>query len=473
MSPYLHLMTTRTPPRNSYWKGDTLVTPPNNPLSPSSPLCVRISSTALSLCQPKGLDLAALVTKSSLDHRWGTRKREHKLAYIVHYVVEQGHRDSRSFERGSFVPVHFRTLRKMIQGDDTKPALDALVAMGVLEASPYKYSVGRFSRGYRLTPAYRERPIEWRIVENATLARAVHRLRIEQNATAVADCPIRAAVLEHLSSLTWSQNARHLVEARTYQSVAERAAWALTISDIDNSQRWIAADEKTGRIFHNVTQCPGDLRPHLLLDGEPVAEVDVCSAQPFILLSFYDEANGPADEKQRYADLVGDWTFYETIYDGCRDRGPWGGSDHSTAWYREGADPTNRPRFKQHFLRQVLYSSTAKWQRTPQVFESFRRLFPWLADQLVLLRASREGGRYLALKMQAKEAELILGRVFPRVLAELPGCKAISIHDGILCQARFGRTLERLVKEEARKMFGAEPRVRVKALQYAEASKAA
>jgi hypothetical protein len=39
--------------------------------------------------------------------------------------------------------------------------------------------------------------------------------------------------------------------------------------------------------------------------------------------------------------------------------------------------------------------------------------------------------------MKMRSGELVLGKVVPRIQAELLECRPVTIHDGILCQSRF------------------------------------
>ncbi len=421
------------------------------------PSCCRICLQTLLLCLPEGLDLRALLEQHGLRARWENQKRQHKLAFVVHSILERSHRDARHGKPAFYVPLNAQHLRHFIGAADTAPAVATLVSTGVIEQSPNNYSAGRFSRSYRLTETYREMPVVFRELTNATLARRVHLEQSTRNTEAVAGNQVRATVLRNLEALTVSPAGERLAATRCFKSDAEQAAWMLPIADLQQRRLWLAADEKTGRIFHNVTQCPAELRRHLLIDGEETAEVDMANAQPFLLLSLYPKGGVTASERLRYANAVSSGHFYQNIFVGCRERRQWG--TNSAAWAVSGN--THRERFKKHFIEKVLYS-VLNPKKEPQVFGSFRQLFPWLAAQLAVKRSTKGAARSLALEMQSQEAALVLARVFPRIAVELPACKAISIHDGILCQARFAKKVAEIVRSEARVLYGVAPLVRLK-----------
>jgi hypothetical protein len=436
---------------------NTRVLKPKGNLGDTLPYVVGFLPKTLLVCQPEGLDLSSLLTKHGLNARWGNKKRQHKLAFVIHAVLEGCHRDVRNAGPAFYVPLNAQRLRAYLGAADTAPAVAALVGMGILEASPSNYSAGRYSRSYRLTDAYRKMPVVFRELENATLARRVHGEQTALNAAAVAGSVVRAFILANLASLTVSPAGDIHAATRKYRNSAEQSAWMATLGDIQQRRFWIAVHQDTGRTFHNAVQCPAELRGHLLIDGEETAEVDIANAQPFLMLSLYPKDAKLAAERARYATAVSNGHFYDGVFYGCENRRPWGGS--LEAW----SDPsgTHRNRFKKHFIEKVLYSVYDS-ESVSQVFESFRQLFPSLAATLAARRVTKASSTGLALEMQRRETELVLGRVFPRIMAELPGCKAISIHDGILCQARFAESVAEIVRFEAQALYGVAPFVRSK-----------
>lgn len=404
------------------------------------PLCCRFY-------QPVGFRLSELLKANGLDEQWGSKKRQHKLAFIVHRLIEAGIRDSRFRSLGFYVPLHSGTLRKFIGAEYSTPALEALQQLGVIECDR-RYRAGVYSRSYRLSPEYRDREVEIALYQNNTLARRINKDREQRTAESVGECSVRGFVLENLGAVSISSAGLAAMRARVFRSEGEQAAWYVTVSDFQLGSHWLSLDAGTGRIFHNITSCPRELRTHLLINREPVAEVDMANAQPFFLASLY-----PSDhaERRRYVAAVTSGDFYAHIFRRLRNPRPWG----TTLAQFTAPETTNRDRFKKHFFEKVLFASPPNMGS--QVVSAFATLFPWLHSELCLRGASAVGR-----EMQAKEAAFVLGRVLPRIRAELPECKPISVHDGVLCQRRFAGNLQRIFREECIAEFGIAPEVKIK-----------
>lgn len=418
------------------------------------PLCCTNSPNALPVLQPEGLDLPGLLEAHDLTDDWGTKKAQHKLAFIVHRILEWTHRDARNEQPGFFVPLSAKVLRQFLHARYALPAIECLIKIGVIERNP-RYSSGRFSKSYRLTPTYNTRTLTLRLIRDACLANKVRRSDDARNAEALGADTTRAFILANLAHVSVSHEASVIVEARRYPSQAVAAAWLLSLHDLAQQRYWLRADNKSGRIFHNLTQCPRALRRFLRIGGTPTSEVDLANAQPFFLLSLY-----PKDHKERtdFAAIVGQGRFYEHLFLAMdrEKRKAWGTDLQS--WTERGS--THRDRFKKHALRHVLYS-VPRFHSVEPVCVTFGRLFPWLAGELTLRCYNKAGTSALAREMQKREAELILGRVVPRIQKELRECRAISIHDGLLCETRFAPDIARLMIEETEATYGVTPLVKI------------
>lgn len=404
---------------------------------------------------PSGLDLEALVQAHGLADEWGTRKREEKMAFIIHYVLTLPCYNNRDGEKGGYVPLNAKRLESLLGPRYATQALKTLVSMGVLERLP-QYSAGRFARPYRLSPAYRGQLLRTHVIHDAVLARKLRATDDTKTAEAIAGHSSRAFVFANLAAVAVMRAGQGCVASRSYQNQAEQAAWLLSLRVLSEGQHWLRTDKATGRVFHPLTQCPRELRRFLTIDGERAAEVDMANAQPFFLLSLYPE---DCPERSRFAASVGRGLFYDDLFLAMDwpDRKPWG--FELKAW--KGRSSDDRDRFKKHVMLCVLYSQFRP-DKSSHVFRAFSRLYPWLARELAFRRAEKAGASALAAGMQKHEADLILGRVIPRIQAELPGCRAVTIHDGIFCQRRFAWPVACIVEAEALAVFGVRPRARVK-----------
>src|SRR5690606_12225335 len=130
-------------------------------------------------------------------------------------------------------------------------------------------------------------------------------------------------------------------------------------------------------------------------------------------------------------------------------------------WHRPGGDAL-RDAVKVHSIKKLLYQPMRHVCQRRGLWPLFCRHFPTLSSTLAALRFSRAATSDLNRELQQREAGLFLGRIIPRVAAEVPGCLPVSLHDGILCQRRFARDVQRIVEEEAEAIFGVRPLVRIK-----------
>lgn len=418
------------------------------------PICNDIFDSSPSFLLPASFDLPALLTANGLDTEWASAKARDKLACVVHLILEGAHLDARHDREDFFVSLHSRMLGDLLGSRYAPAALTALDTLGVIEVNP-SYSVGRFAKSYRLAEPYRHAPTVFRPIRDKVTARKLQSADEQRTAEAVAGNPTRRAIFESLRTITVSPEAGAFADSFPFKSSFQRSAWLLTLRNFAQGRFWLTADENTGRVFHNVTQCPRELRRFLRLAGEPVAEVDIGAAQPFFALSLF-----PPDhpERRAYAELVTAADFYGSLFDLMpkAKRRSWG-SDVAS-WT---PDSTHRDRFKKHTCQHVFYGTTPE-DSAPAVFEALGTVSPWLAGELALRRAKKDGATALARELQSKEAELVLGRVIPRIVSELPDCHAVTIHDGILCPARFASEIRRLMEEEAESVFGVRPNVKVK-----------
>lgn len=417
------------------------------------PLCYELNELSVILLSPKGLDFDVLHQSGQLAG-WESRRLQVKLAYVVHLIIAGAQKDSRL--QNFFVPIQAVTLQRLLGSAYAAPALRALQSAGVVECNR-RYSSGRFPKSYRLAAEFRSQPVEWRIFSDATLAAKLRGHDEEKTRGAIAGSKTRETLLRALGRLSFSPEAHRISQMRTYETPHEQAAWLMPLVDIEQGRHWLRHDAKTGRVFHSVAQCPSELRRHLLVDGERTIEVDMANAQPFFLLSLYDESE---PERAKFASVVSQGLFYETVFEAMpkNARRRWGGE--LKAWAEDGS--THRSRFKTHSIIHILYSTMDDGKGPRAVFEAFRKVFPVLAEIVFWRRTCRASSSAFACEMQRREADLVIGRVIPGILAELPGCVPVSIHDGILCQEKFAAQVAEIFEREAERIYGVRPRIKIK-----------
>ena len=398
-------------------------------------------------------------------------KHRHKLASVVHTVLREAHRRHADEEAADCAPVNVQLLQRLLgkgAKDFAKLALDTLQAWGVIELAK-DYSAGRHSRLYRLGEAFRGVPLAWRSFNAQRLAAKLRAHAEAEMARCVGSDPIRGFIAENLRTVTVSAAGVSEAARRPYTSQAKQAAWALSLRDLTENPAQLWASKLTGRLFHPVANCPSKLRQHLLIAGEPVAEVDMSAAQFFLLLGLYPRHS---DERKRFGELVASGLFYEML---CArlpaDRNPWRDPAQPLNSLWSGPDPeATRADFKTLAFRKLLYERLYPETQRRGLWPAFVAEFPELGFELAARRATQAGARSLNHEIQRAEAGLILGRVIPRIRRELPGCRPISIHDAVMCRDRFAPAVASIFKAEATAVYGCAPEVKVK---YASAARKA
>lgn len=410
-------------------------------------ICSKLFGAGVSVVQPAALALTELLTAHGLADGWGSRIRQDKLAVIVHTVLEAMHRDARNKRADFFVPLHSKRIESLVGPHYAAPAVAALCALGVLEVNS-RYRAGNFSKSFRLGARYRDGPFTLRRVSGAALAGKLRRCDDRENTEALESDPSRRFVWDNLQAVRLSPSADRAA-SREFATGGRALAWFMSERDLAQRSFWLRVDPHTGRIFHNVTQSPRELRRLLEIDGEPLAEVDIAGAQAFFALSLFPAGH---PEIARYAAAVCSGDFYAALFERMprAAREPWGGE--LSAWHAPTSE--HRASFKEHVMKHVLYGVMRSGAEVPPVFAALAEISPWMACELSLRRQSKPGTRELAQRLQRAEADLVLGRVVPRIRAELHGCKPVTIHDSILCQRRFADDVDRILKAETAAQYG-------------------
>lgn len=406
---------------------------------------------------PNGLDMKNLVnTGGDRFALWQSDIALQKLETCVSLLIERTARTPDFESHGGYVPMNAVEMRNLF--GVRFPVLKALVDLGVFEENPC-YSAGRFSKSYRLFNSYNTARTRLHQT-NAKSLKACHGADEAKTKAVIRNNSTRAFIYDNLHRLSVPSEVLKNAEERTYDSPAQQAAWLCTLRDLTQKTHWMRSSEKSGRLFHTITSCPRDIRSSLLLDGEEVAEVDLANAQPFFLLSLYPKDH---PERTRFARIVSEGRFYEALFEAlpATDRRQWGST--LKGWNTPGTD--YRDRFKKYAMQHVLYSGLCP-DKMRAVFEvlGWRNGLDcgWLAGELAKRRETQDGASALCCEMQKRETELILDTIFPQIQATLPGCRAISVHDGILCQKRFADLVQQIVKQYAENAYDVRPQVRIK-----------
>jgi hypothetical protein len=201
---------------------------------------------------------------------------------------------------------------------------------------------------------------------------------------------------------------------------------------ISDGALFFGDDEKTGRVFHNVANCPREMRPYLRLDGREMVEIDISNSQPMLLACLYSDAHSA--EAKRYRETVESGKFYEVL-------------QAYTGYSREEA--------KKEFLRFAFFRA----ERVTRLGEAFKSLFPEL--RAIMDEIKYGNHRKLSILLQKLEADLVINSVVP--ICEQKGIPVLTIHDSLMVFPEHTVAVEAMLKAECQRLYNLCPCLKTKA----------
>jgi hypothetical protein len=229
---------------------------------------------------PINLDLVKSLEDAAARY-WA--KHLWKLYYIITVIYRA--RWNRASEEDAFAPINAKFLENAIGTRFACPAKEVLLKIGIIETDNH-YEVGLKSKGYRFREPYKNE--RFREVKMALPQRAVVRLET------LPKLRIQTEKLEHfflkdnLLKLTVDPGVVRFFTTFNARSDRQWDYYQRSVEFILTRQWLFCYDEKTGRVFNNVTSLPKQLRPFLRLQGRSLVEIDVANCQPFLLLGLYN-----------------------------------------------------------------------------------------------------------------------------------------------------------------------------------------
>jgi hypothetical protein len=372
--------------------------------------------------------------KALFPRAWAFALRQNAIHAVVHLVVMAGVYNRKTF-KGGFVPVTFSQFRTIAGFHLGSEALTVLIKSKVIETDGI-FCPGEKSKGYRFTRkalgyGFTVKNASQRISARIRSARN-KRLRKTTGTSAVFKDLLRVLKTVSLDPEVWTELERPVRSGE----VLKRVYRILAAEDIRRGHWYFSHDDKTGRCFNNVTNFPKDVRPFLLVGGQPTAECDIANSQPLFLAGLA-YGTTPSEERTFFVELVRSGQFYEAV-------GRWAGLDRLP-----------RETLKKRIYAGVLFSRN---HRGSKLWDALANRLPLLAAYIE--RTKKDAHNALALALQKREAEVMLGQIVPRLLAE--GRPVLSIHDGCLCRTRDAEHVRRIMEEEVEKAIGITPTVKVK-----------
>lgn len=345
----------------------------------------------------------------------------------------------RTLERGGdeFWTVGRDALAKIVGAEDARHVLKILRHAGFIEPDG-KYIPGVRCQGWRLTAFAAGLPVESVELPSQLQERLAAR-GAERLAFALNYHPAHRNVWRALHRVSLHPDHRECgpADCEDADTYARRLGhWRHSVRLIEEKSWLFCCDKTAGRLHHNVSGLPRELRGYLLLDGEPCAETDIACCQPLLMHRLYPAGS---TEAARFAELVSGGKFYEALAEASGEK--WG----------------DRQELKRRIYAQVLYDRV---RPEALLWQAFVRLFPELAATIAALK---EGGHWkLAVANQKAEADIVVRTVIPRLAKELPGVPVLTVHDSLVIPERHAEHGAQVLREEVSRAVGVTPFVTLK-----------
>lgn len=372
--------------------------------------------------------------------------------YVADAIIRQRLAVARvAGERSNPVRLHSKHLESALGSRMYGPALEYVTGCGII-ATNGRYTVGAAARAYAITKRGWGGGIVPVLMDLKQIERyesARERLRRDNLRERRAEGVPVDYIERHLNRLRWDESDifehfDRLPEVMSWQDADRYHAHAYSVAALMERDSRTFHRCAAGRVHYAATNCPKGLRRRLVIDGEPLVEIDVSACQPFLAASIYDGIIGGGSERGRYlADVTGGG-FYEQIgevanFQGCRDD------------------------LKKGILADCFFSSGEQFEAS-RISAAFCGIYPILGDEL---RRGKEklrpwqGDAALALRLQSAESRIFIDDVMPTAAAKYRDEPVFPIHDAVMTSSAAAAGMKAVIEESFDRSFGSVPRLNV------------
>jgi hypothetical protein len=384
--------------------------------------------------------------------------RDRLVAFCMVLLLEGGMRRKEDTSRRSWRDwrrIHSDRIRDYINPNYTKFVKDTLIAAKIIECDD-SYQVDKYSLGYRFAKMIRKNAFEHYAFETSRgLDRFCKALNIKKPQSGI-EPQIRGPVTPTTSKLFDLMTRLELPEEQMLKVVdsanLEDRLYHYRQGYAFHRKQFSATVDDTGRFYTSLTNLWKNLRHLLLIQNEPLIEIDVSACQP-LMLSLMVEPFVARHECIRFRELTESGMLYDEI-----------------------AKFTGRPRdkAKRGFLsflcaeipRNGFHDLSSKASLRTLILEWFQSSFPQIADYLIETKSSaqsrmrmnteirRKAGKktsayaITAFEMQRLEAEIMLEGVCTQFLTRYPDEFIAPVHDAVLVQEKMRFAAEEILREQ-------------------------
>lgn len=367
-----------------------------------------------------------------------------------------------------WVPLAFEDMASLVGERTWKRLKKAVIGSHVAECDEV-YEIGSRSMRYRLLAPWCDAGHEQYVLRDADLAR---RLTVLESRDSGRDRwePVHASLEDRLRALRVDEGPIRRLICRLDSRRQCRAKLSVELIQSGDPRMKLS---QYGRVYSAATGCPRRIRPAFQIDGQSLVEMDVSSAQPYILGLFIKqhlynhrppETNqGSKQESQGRSSSQGQRGFQSgqgglSIYmsdvftpsvQTTTDLLDYLDACESGTFYEEFAEalrmrcgtPAERKRVKRSWCYMtfgVHRPDSLRWNR-------YAARWPTPAEFLEKLKASDhcEAARFL----QRLESDLMIRGVADHVRLHYPAIPIVTIHDGVLTTEANVEKLRQIILE--------------------------
>ncbi len=388
-----------------------------------------------------------------------------RMEYLIHLILSH----KQKHHPGSYSLLNSEYLRNVVP--HSGKYLNYLKDEGIIEW--INHFAGRNSRLYRLKE---EGKTEYRTLTDKKLIYRIEKNRIailrrNSKKYPVLNSFIHRVKINKEAALNAVENEYRKRSLIDPEKAERRRTFSLAeIEKIHQGQIFIKCNSTNGRLDSNFTRLPGEMIPHLTIDGKHLKEVDISCSQPFFAASLF---NPTPEIKKIIAGYLGQsyimlskslqLTHYKDVklYTSLVTSGKF--YQYMMNKFKENdISFIDRKDLKEQLF--IVFFGRNGAERYSKAARLFSKCFPNVWQLFKTIK--KEDYRKLAILLQKIESFVILQRVAPRIVQDLPGVPFITKHDSILPSdiliVREAGKVKKIMAEVIKEVTGYCPKIRIK-----------
>ncbi len=428
---------------------------------------------------PENLDLESVI----IDYE---EKYKEKYQWIIHTIVSQKYKVKPGI--GDYVNLDQVTLRKFLGERYCKDILKQLESSGIIKINS-KYSANKFCMSYKLTEKYGSSGVKSVDFTGDKAIRYIYKLNDfdEKRLAEQLKNPAVAQLFKNVYKIDIDKQGALTYAAKSYNkgeiNIEQYISAFVSIENISNKDEnyFFTVDEKTGRVYHSIANCPRYLRQFLSYEGEQLFQIDIANSQPMLFYSLILDflENRKSINEHILSNNTNDTylsttlsPYVETISDNelPADVIRYKEKTSTGLFYEdlmiEFGIPINtesRIAFKTNFFGTIFFSKVHGSWEYPES-KKFKVVYPTVIDAVIWHK--RFSHADLALKLQKVESDIVIKGVCGRIVEENNADSVpffCTVHDCIVCLNKDVDYIKGLLEGELKAVMGFVPMVKTSA----------